>query len=82
MPRVNIYVNNDNYPDFEKEENKSGLINQLLSDHYAGEEKIRSVVQADKVAVAAFNDQLTCKAGHPSRDGKSCSNIKCSYFGG
>lgn len=24
---------------------------------------------------------LTCKYGHPSKNGKSCNNIKCAYFG-
>lgn len=42
----------------------------------------------DKIAFDAFNGAntkdftgtLTCKDGHPSKDGKYCSNIKCSYF--
>lgn len=51
---------------------------------------IKQEMTNDEIAVAAFNGvstkdfvttgTLTCKDGHPSRDGKYCSNIKCSYF--
>lgn len=50
----------------------------------------------DKLAIDAFNGKttivsgmntdspssgtLTCKYGHPSKNGKSCNNIKCAYF--
>lgn len=102
MPNFNIYISSAVVEDFKQEENKSGLVNSLLAQHYnqahinsphghtlvkpkkAVEElkKLPQIKTADEIAIDAFaGKQLTCPAGHPSRDGRHCNNLKCAYGG-
>lgn len=69
MPKYNIWVRRDFVERLDAEENKSGLINDLLDKHY------NTVVMIDPKEYSQ-----TCKAGHPSKDGKHCSNLKCAYY--
>lgn len=48
-----------------------------------------AVIELTKLANEAIEEQatpteifngLTCRGGHPSKDGKSCMNMKCAYF--
>lgn len=96
MPHANVWIRKQDYDKWEKLPNKSEFISNALrgekleavyieetvTDQVAVVKKpIKRVDQMtnDEIAVAAFNG-LTCKDGHPSKDGKYCSNIKCSYF--
>lgn len=86
--RVNIYIRKENEAAWE-ESGKSDWINSLLRPQFKGTDKgVLLKPSNDKIAFDAFNGAntkdftgtLTCKEGHPSKDGKYCSNIKCSYF--
>lgn len=75
MPHYNVWIRRDHEERFSAEANKSGLINDLLDAHYSKAPKVTPAASPTEI----FNG-LTCKAGHPSKDGKHCSNIKCSYY--
>ena len=58
----------------------------------ASEAQKKTIQKAnDKIAFDAFNGAntkdfvatgtLTCPAGHPSKDGRHCNNLKCAYGG-
>ena len=97
MPNRTLYINNDNWAKFKDEPAMSELVNVLLMNHYKkfqGEDlkdlredvkklkKELKIKTADEIAIDAFaGKQLTCPAGHPSKDGRHCNNLKCAYGG-
>ena len=94
--RVNIYIRKENEKRWLDIEDKSAWVNERLNPAFKGINRAvasaikfeddtymrrsKDAVTNDKLAVDAFNDNLTCKYGHYSKDGKSCNNIKCAYF--
>ena len=43
---------------------------------------VKEMEEVEQATPAEIFEGRTCKAGHPSKDGKYCMNIKCSYFNG
>ena len=88
MPHANVWIRKQDYDKWEKLPNKSEFISNALRGEKLEAVYIEEEPSNDKIAFDAFNGAntkdfartLTCKDGHPSRDGKYCSNIKCSYF--
>lgn len=71
-----LYIKNNS---FDKEKNKSGLVNELLAEHYDIHPKVDNLVKIMS-SKTKISNTLFCKNGHPIPEGRDkCLGKGCKY---
>lgn len=81
MPKVTIWIRNDDLPAWNKISDRAMWLHDQLSYPMLTVKVDEDEVEKPVEKLAAEILKRTCKNGHPSSNGRHCFNMKCVYSG-
>lgn len=66
MPNYTVYISSSNDADFKAEDNKSGLVNELLDSHYSHSRKMIALVDGKEKVITSAADLIPSFEKNPT----------------